>query len=110
MIRSLSTRVRSESATRDPSLSTRLQSTAGQFRSSTHIRAGSKQAVIHGVLDEIREGNEAEVDIAIEQIDEESFEFPEAESDEDESTDLAWDDEGDDDELGVLTDENYTET
>lgn len=51
-----------------------------------------QQAVIHGVPEEIQQGNEAEVDFAIEEADEDPFEFPEAEADDDESTDLAWDD------------------
>jgi hypothetical protein len=65
-----------------------------------------QQAVIHGVLDEIRVGNEAEVDIALEEADEESFEFPEAQStDEDDS--FFWLDEGDDDETGGEMDIAY---
>jgi hypothetical protein len=66
-----------------------------------------QQAVIYGVLDEIREGNEAEVDIALEEADNESFEFAEAESTDDDES-FAWLDEHDDDDDPGLTGENYT--
>ena len=41
------------------------------------------QNLVHGILDEIREGNAAEVEFNIEQADEESFEFPTDEEEED---------------------------
>jgi hypothetical protein len=52
------------------------------------------QNLVHGILDEIREGNAAEVEFNIEQADEESFEFP---TDEEEEDDELSDDEDDDD-------------
>ena len=73
-----------------------------------------QQAVIHGVLDEIREGNAAEVDLAIEELEEEEFVFPEStepmpwENRVDEEDDYSDTDEDDDD--PGLTDDNYTET
>jgi phage protein D len=76
-----------------------------------------QRAVIHGVLDEIREGNEAEVDfnlrLADEQQAEAEFSFPadplpweERPEQGDDEVEDAWDD--DDDDPG-LTGENYTE-
>jgi hypothetical protein len=77
-----------------------------------------QQAVIHGVLDEIREGNEAEVDLNLELADEQQaeaeFSFPaptdplpweERPEQADDEAEDAWDD---DDDPG-LTGENYTE-
>jgi hypothetical protein len=65
-----------------------------------------QQAVIHGVLDEIQHGYQAEVELAIEEVDNESFELPEDEStDEDES--FSWLDEEDDDETGGEMDIAY---
>jgi hypothetical protein len=68
-----------------------------------------QQAVVHGVLDEIREGNAAEVDLNIEQIEGEEFELPYAESTDDDES-FSWLDEEDDDDAPGLTGENYTET